>query len=153
MSTVTIKEAKIGEMLTNLLGRDVSVSTSDGVTPHRATYRGLVTNEDILVAVVASDLDFAHRSGGALAMIPPGTVNEKGDDPDDDLLMFYVEVANVLSRLIDEATPARVRIDPAMDHEFEAMQTIVSGGSVVAACAAEIEGYGSGAVGVWYLEP
>ncbi len=153
MSTVLIPEAAIAQILTNLFGRDVDTVTAQTVTPHEETVRGLVTNENQLVAVIASDLEFAHRSGAALAMIPAGSVENKGSRPDADLLDFYLEVANVLSRLVDEATPMRVRLDPAIEHAPESLNAIVSEGSVISACEATISGYGTGNIGVWYNGP
>ena len=128
MSTATIPQLAITEILTQLLGREVTGDTAQTVDPHDVTVRGLVTNENQLVAVIASDLDFAHRSGAALAMIPVGTVEEKGDTPEADFLEFYSEVANVLSRLVDEALPMRVRLDPAMTHPPEALKAIMGVG-------------------------
>jgi hypothetical protein len=145
-----IAESAIASILTQLLGRNVSGGAAQVVDPHEVTVRGLVTNENQLVAVIASDLAFAHRSGAALAMIPVGTVEEHGHDPNPDFLEFYSEVANVLSRLVDEALPMRVRLDPAITHPPEALKAIMANGTVVAACETTIDGYGSGNVGVWY---
>lgn len=152
MSTVTINQTHIADLLSDLLGRGVEATPADTVEPHHATFRGMVTNEDKLVAVIASDLSFAHRAGAALAMIPATTVEEKGDNVDPDLVAFYLEVANVMGRLVDEATPMRVRIDPNMEHSIEAMESIVAQGSVVSASEATIDGYGTGAIGVWYWD-
>ncbi|MCP3989473.1 MAG: hypothetical protein GY724_10385 [Actinomycetia bacterium] len=153
MSTVSIPEAAIASILTNLFGRNVDAAMAQAVKPHDATVRGLVTNENQLVAVIASDLEFAHRSGAALAMIPAGSVENKGASPDADLLDFYREVANVLSRLVDEATPMRVRLDPAIEHAPESLNTIVTEGSLISACETTISGYGTGNIGVWYRNP
>ena len=141
---------EVGGLLTNLIGREITAGATESVEPHPATMRGLVTNENQLVAVIASDLDFAHRTGAALAMIPAGRCEDAGDNPDSDLLEVYREVSNVISRLIDEALPMRVRLDPGMDHELEAMQAIVATGNVMAMCEAQIDGYGSGRFAVWH---
>ena len=65
MSTVTIAVPDMQQILAGLIGRDITSEPVDSVSPHPATYRGLVTNEDELQAVIAADLDFAHRTGGA----------------------------------------------------------------------------------------
>lgn len=150
MTTVAIQTKQVEEILETLIGRDISVQPADSVDGHPATMRGLVTNENELVAVIGSDLPFAHRTGAALAMIPVGMVEEKGDQPDDDLILAYHEVANVLSRLIDEATPIRVRLDPGIDHSGEALAAIEATGSPVVLAEVAVEGYGSGRFGVWY---
>ncbi len=147
---IAMQTDEVGDLLTNLVGREIRVTQADSVDPHPATMRGLVTNENELVAVIASDLGFAHRSSAALAMIPAVRCDDAGDAPDDDLLEVYREVSNVLSRLIDEATPMRVRLDPGLEHDPDAMQAIVSAGSTMAMCEAQIEGYGSGRFGIWY---
>jgi hypothetical protein len=152
MSTATLTEADVAKLLTDLLGRNVQATGNQALQPHQATYQGLVTNDDRLVAVFGSDLEFAHSSGAALAMVPAGTVDQKGDTADPDLLGFYQEVANVLSRLIDNVTPERVRIDPSLEHTPEALQSIVSDGALMAACDTTIAGYGTGSFGVWYRE-
>ena len=102
--------------------------------------------------MIASDLGFAHRSGAALAMIPAGKVEENPVDPDFELLEVYQEVANVISRLVNEAMRSRVRLDPAMEHPVEALQNIVVSGHVAASVSADIEGYGVGTLGVWQLQ-
>ena len=149
MATLSISVAGVAELLAGLLGREVAGAPSEDMQPHPATYRGLVTNENVLMAIIGSDLEFAHRSAAALAMVPVATVEDKGEVPDHDLLEFYDEVANVLSRVVNEAVSVRLRIDPGMVHPAEAMAAIVDGGARIVACQANFEGYGSGSVGVW----
>lgn len=149
--TVAMQTTEVGELLTNLIGRTVTATECDSVTPHPSATRGLVTNENQLVAVIGSDLQFAHRSGAALAMIPAGRCEDAGDDPDSDLIEVYREVSNVISRLVDEAVPMRVRLDPAMDHDPDALAAIVAAGHAMTLCDVSIDGYGSGRFGVWYL--
>lgn len=152
MGEIMINERQVGSILSGLLGRDVDVSgIADGVNPHSATARGLVTDDDRLVAVIATDLLFAHRSAAAMAMMPAAIVEEAGEEPDDDLMEVYQEVANVLSRLANEAAPSRVRIDPNMDHAMQALQQIVVKGQVMSAVETEIEGYGPGRMGIWHV--
>lgn len=148
--SVAIDGAQVGEMLTSLTGKDATAQLADSVEPHPAATRGLVTNENQLVAVIGADLDFAHKSGAALAMIPSGRCEDAGDEPDDDLILGYREVSNVLSRLVDEATPMRVRIDPGMDHEYGLLQAVVATGTVMTICEVDIDGYGPGRFGVWF---
>ncbi|MEM7272359.1 MAG: hypothetical protein AAF547_04700 [Actinomycetota bacterium] len=152
MPQITIKDRQIESILSGLLGRDVGVTPlEDGVQPHSSTARGLVTDENQLVAVIATDLRFAHRSAAAMAMMPANIVDEDAEDADADLMEVYQEVANVLSRLANEASPTRVRIDPNMDHSMQALQQIVVEGQIMSAVETEIEGYGPGRMGIWHL--
>lgn len=148
--SVAMQEAEVSELLANLIGREVTAVSCDSVETHEATVRGLVTNENQLVAAIGSDLDFAHRSGAALAMIPVGRCDDAGDQADSDLLDVYREVSNVISRLVDEAVPGRVRLDPGMDHPDDALQAIVATAPPLIQCEVTIDGYGSGRFGVWY---
>jgi hypothetical protein len=149
--SVVIQHKQTGDMLAELIGKEVTVDPADACTPHPATYRGLVTNDDKLVGVIASDLDFAHRTAAALAIIPAGRVSEPNEDPEEDLIMIYIEVANVLSRLANEAAPARVRIDPGMDHPDERIEAVIERGKAVFLGTADVEGYGRGNFGIWML--
>lgn len=154
MATITISDNEVQSILAGLLGRTVTVSpVDDAIRPHSSTARGLVTDDNELVAVIATDLRFAHRSAAALAMMPAALVAEEAEDPDDDLLEIYQEVANVLSRLANEALPSRVRLDPNMDHPLQKMQKIVVEGEIMSAVEAEIEDYGVGRLGLWQLAP
>ncbi|MGH1492872.1 MAG: hypothetical protein ACRBK7_26340 [Acidimicrobiales bacterium] len=147
-----IADGEVQKLLCGLLGREVAVSPVDTVEPHSATARGLVTEEDELVAVIASDLFFAHSSGAALAMIPAHTLDGKENDPDEELMEVYQEVANVVSRVVNEASPKRLRLDPNMDHPVDTLEAIVVEGNVLSSVSTDIEGYGIGKLGVWYLD-
>ena len=154
MTQITIKDQEVQKILAGLLGRDVDVApVDDPVRPHSSTARGLVTDDDQLVAVIATDLLFAHRSAAALAMMPAAGIDEEAEDPDEDLMEIYQEVANVLSRLANEAMPSRVRLDPNMDHPLQALQKIVVEGDIMSAVETTIEGYGVGRMGLWQLTP
>lgn len=154
MPSIQIKDQEVQKILAGLLGRDVEVaSVDDPVRPHSSTARGLVTDDDTLVAVIATDLPFAHRSAAALAMIPAAGIDDDVEEPDGDLMEIYQEVANVLSRLANEAMPSRVRLDPNMDHNLQALQKIVVEGEIMSAVQTDIEGYGLGRMGLWQLIP
>lgn len=152
MSTISIGQVPLAQLLEELLGRDVTMQPVEQVDAHPATYRGMVTDSDDLVAVIGSDLEFAHAAGAALALIPAGRLDGL-DQPDDVLLEIYTEVANVMSRLVNEATIYRTRLDPGIVHSPEALQATMSDGSLIEACAVTIGGYGSGNLGIWYNPP
>jgi hypothetical protein len=147
--TVAIAPNQIEEMLGGLMGRELSGREAAPIEPHPRTLRGLVTNDNELIAVVGSDLDFAHYTGAALAMIPKGRAEDANGVPDDDLLEVYVEVANVMSRLIDEAMPMRVRIDPGLNHSEDDLLAIAKTGVPVTMTQLDVDGYGGGVIGVW----
>lgn len=147
---ITIADNQVVNMLGELLARDISVERVPSVPTHPTTYRGLVTDNNVLMAVIGGDVSFAHRSGAALAMIPATALEDKGDEPDDDLIEVYGEVANVLSRLVNEATPSRVRLDPGMEHSADELQAIVDSGDTIVSCNVSIDGYGTGAFGIWH---
>ncbi len=148
--TLVVTKAQVIGLMKDLLQKDISLETIETIAPHPATYRGLVTDDNTLVAVIAGDIAFAHNSDAALAMIPAGAVAEKGDIPDDEFIELYYEVANVLSRLVNEAHPTRVRIDPGMEIPVEDLQAIMDTGRVVVQSNVTIDGYAPGALGVWY---
>jgi len=148
--SVAVEINGVVDLLGGLIGRAVTGTVVDSVEPHPDTMRGMVTNENQLVAVIGSDLDFAHRTSAALAMMPADRCDHAGARPDEDLLEIYREVSNVLSRLIDEATPMRIRLDPGIAHELDAMRALTTTGAEILACEVTVEGYGSGRFAVWY---
>lgn len=149
-STLIITKAQVIGLLQDLLSRDISLDIIPAIEAHPSTYRGLVNDDNEVVALIACDVAFAHRSGAALAMIPNGVVADKGDEPDEEFIELYHEVANVLSRLVNEAHPSRVRIDPGMVIPVEQLQNIMDTGRPIVLSTVDIAGYGSGNLGVWY---
>jgi hypothetical protein len=147
--SLVLEVREVQRILKGLLNRNVKVALTDATPEHPATRRALVNDDDALVAVIAADLAFAHRTGAALALMPPGTVVKVGEEPDEDLMENYIEVANVLSRVVNEASRARVRIDPGLEVPPQQMQALIS----ACGCTAfevEVEDYGSGNVAVWH---
>jgi hypothetical protein len=145
MSVAAFPEAReVRDLLEGLLGRDCKVTTTDAAsaTPHEATLCGLVDDENTLRFVLGTDLLLAHLLGASVALIPAGRAKD-ATGPDDDLLANYHEVANVLSRTVNERAGARVRIDPGMQHEPGALAAVVAGGPV-GRYAVEVAGYGAG---------
>ena len=147
---LVVTKGQVVKLLRELLSRSIRLDTIATITPHPATYRGVVNDDNVPVAVIAADIDFAHTSAAALAMIPASIVEEKGDKPDPDLIDMFCEVANVLSRLVNEAHPTRLRIDPGIEFPTEELQAIMDSGRVVVQSTISIEGYGSGDLGIWY---
>lgn len=144
MSTTTYIDApELAVLLKQLLGRPVSVKECDAFEPHELTKCGLVDNDNQLVGVIAADLAFAHRSGASLAMIPAGAVEDAGDEVVDSWLEFYREVANVASRVVNEASPRRVRLDPGLEHSDADLDAVVGAGGLLSV-EISIDGYGEG---------
>lgn len=150
MNTLIITKSQVIKLMKELISRDVSLDTVNSIEPHPATMRGLVTDDNKVVALIASDIAFAHNTGAALAMIPAGIVKEKGENPDGEFIELYYEVANVLSRLVNEAHPSRVRIDPGMDIPIEQLSEIMEKGRPVVLSTVNVDGYGPGNLGIWY---
>lgn len=151
MSAVTaIAKENVEHVLRSLLDREVTILSGERrLRLHEATLRGLVTDADELVGAIGCDADFARLTGAALAMIPAGGIDDDDEELiDEELLEFYQEVANVLSRVVNEASPERVRIDPGMEHAVPTMLDVLDGASGVAV-SVDIEGYGQGTVGLW----
>lgn len=150
MSGGLVLEARdVQRILGGLLNRRVKVAPSKAQPDHPAARRALVNDDNALVAVISSDLAFAHRAGAALALMPPGTLPKTDEQPDEDLVENYIEVANVLSRLVNEASRARVRIDPGLEVPASQMQALIS----ACGCTAfevDVEDYGVGNVAVWH---
>lgn len=139
----------VQRILGGLLNRKVKVAPSKAKPEHPATRRPLVNDDNGLVAVIASDLPFAHRSGAAVALMPPAMVAAVPEVPDEDLMENYIEVANVLSRVVNEASRARVRIDPDLKVPASQMQALID----ACGCTAfdvDIEDYGAGSVAIWH---
>lgn len=140
---------EIDRLLCGLFNRDVSTEKLDAMSPHPEACFGLVDNDNQLRYVIGSDLAFAHRSGAALAMIPVGAAEDAGvDDPDEDLLECYQEVANMTSRAVNEASDERVRLDPGIAHDRAAIETLIATGAGVL-LDVTIAGYGNGHLGIW----
>lgn len=138
----------VDNLLAALFGRDTSSTPAPDMTPHDDTFWGLVDEANTLQYVIGSDLSFAHRSGAALAMIPVGVAEDAGNDPDEDLLENYREVANMVSRAVNEVASCRVRLDPGLPMDDGERQGIVESGEALQ-MAVEIAGYGSGALAIW----
>jgi hypothetical protein len=145
MSVAAFPEARdVRNLLEGLLGKDCKVSTTDGpyAAPHEATLCGLVDDENTLLFALGTDLLLAHLLGAAVALIPAGRAKD-AKTPDEDLLANYREVANVLSRTVNERAESRVRIDPGLPHDPATLAALLTGTSV-GGYTVEIAGYGTG---------
>ncbi|MCP3855965.1 MAG: hypothetical protein GY745_15805 [Actinomycetia bacterium] len=150
MPQLVLEEENTQQLLQKLIGKDIHLTELVSKEIHPSTLRGLVTDENELVALIGSDLPFAHFSGAALAMVPLDAVDADATSPDEDLLEVYGEVANVLSRVVNEALPERVRIDPGLDHPVEELAQVIKQGELAFGCAVNIDGYGAGVLAVWH---
>jgi len=140
-------QTDLQKLLSSLLAKDVQLTAASAFAPHPSTALGLIDNQDNLAYVLGSDLAFAHRSGAALAMIPAGGIDSV-DEPDEDLIEVYHEVANVISRAVNESSPTRVRLDPGIDLGADLLVSAVTG-KPSATFAVTVDGYGDGTLGIW----
>ena len=140
---------EVSTLLSGLLGRPVAASVAESGQLDPATLRGLVDDENNLISVIAADLPFAHRTGAAIAMMPASAADDAGyDAADEDLIENYHEVANVLSRAVNERSPSRLRLDPGLSHERAALVEVIRNGTG-AVYTVDVNGYGEGHVAVY----
>lgn len=135
-------------MLDALFGKDVQVAGATEMDLYVPSLRGLMTNEDELVGAIGGDRGFVTVAGAALALMPAVTPGTEDEETHDELVEFYGEVANVLSRLVNDFGEERVRIDPGVTHSSENLGLIV-GAAERCLFTLEIEGYGQGVAGIW----
>ena len=152
MAEIHVPETlEMGLQVGALVGRTVRVRESEGRNKfdpscHVAYY---VTREDELAGFCVVDLPLSGYLGGALAMIPTGTVQEEIDSGalGEDLLDAYYEVANIMAALLcaDDAPHVRlIGIDEAgKDFEAKVLATIKEP-RVRMDIKLEVEEYGSG---------
>ena len=108
MSTVLLPAAKdVRDMLSGLVGKEVSVSPGGPVTPeqNRPVTVAIYTAPDMSVnALCVMDLGASAYTGGALALLPPGGCQDAVEE-DGELSGMLVEalheVVNVLSALFN----------------------------------------------------
>lgn len=103
----------IRELLTELLGREVTVARSEGPTgPGGAVVADYVTDEGHPAAAVACDLRFAVRAGGAITLVPPPAAEEALAEGSltPTLIENLREILNVMARLLNSAQTPHVRL-------------------------------------------
>jgi len=145
-----IAQEEVRQVLGGLLGQTISLTPCDAINLHPQTRRGLLTDNNALVGLIGCDLDFAHKAGAALAMVPVSQVEAAGSEPDEELMEFYIEVANVMSRLVNEAGSIHIRIDPGLGITDELFDGAIER-STLFANTVDIDGYGPGNLGFWLL--
>lgn len=107
-------DEQIAEMLTALLGREVSCHWSPGTHQLPDAGRVAVYRDDaeIPVAVAVADVAFICRTGGALVMVPTKGVQEnveQGEIPDQ-LGDNFGEVVNIMASLLNSDDTPHVRL-------------------------------------------
>ena len=140
-----IKPFEVARILKKLVGREVTVTEGGDFEILPQSRAGLVDDDDRLVGLIAADQPFVHMTGAALAAVPGGVVADHGDELNEEWLEFYREIANVLSRAVNEAMARRIRLDPGMDHDDAALDAVKASG-VLTSFAVSIDGYGDGNV-------
>ncbi|GEM_PF-597013 len=152
MAEIHVPETlEMGLQIGRLVGRTARVTESEGRNKfddscHVAYY---VTREDELAGFCVVDLPLSGYLGGALAMIPEGTVQEEIDSGklDPDLLEAYYEVANIMAALLCADGSPHVRLigidEAGKDFERTVFGTIVDPNRRMD-IEVEVEGYGTG---------
>ena len=152
MAEIHVPETlELGLQVGQLLGRTVRVTEVEGRNKfddscHVAYY---VTREDELAGFCVVDFPLSGYLGGALAMIPAGTIEEfiEGGALDEDLLEAYYEVANIMAALLCADGAPHVRLigidDAGKDFERLVLTTIADP-CVRLDIQVEVEDYGTG---------
>ncbi len=139
-------------LVSALIGKDLSLEGES--TPPEPTALGelltvFVGDEGEPLMLAGGDPSFAYLSGAALALIPKGRAEDaiNGRDADPDLLDNYREIMNVITRVINDAGDAHVRLVPGSSADLDALPEPRSGRGYGIA----IDGYGSGTLCFWKL--
>ncbi|MGY1712311.1 hypothetical protein ACI8AC_22650 [Geodermatophilus sp. SYSU D00758] len=155
MSTVVLPAAKdVRDMLTGLLGKPVSVQPGDPVTPTDKRPASVAVYVDPQMAVNAlcvMDLPLSAWTGGALALLPPGGVQDTVEE-DGELTAMLTEalheVVNVLSALFNVPGAPHSKLyklyAPGDDLPADLAQMVVAFNRVD--LAVEVPGYGKGSL-------
>jgi hypothetical protein len=148
----------VKDLFQDLLGRNVTIAHTDDVvvpTARRACCVGLyVDNQGDTKAIVAADLPLAARAGAALGLVPHAGADTAIENRELPAALYdnFFEVLNIFSSLFNTGHT---------DDHLK-LQTVFQPGSVIPMHAAmqlrglgrrsdfslEIEGYGSGALGI-----
>lgn len=147
-TALEIPTGAVERLLSSLLGKDAKVEVAKELELYVPSIAGLVTNDNELVGALGADFEFVVASGAALALMPAVSVEDIADDDRADLLEFYGEVANVLSRLVNDHGLERVRIDPDIEHPIQDLGLIV-GAAQRSVFRTEIAGYGLGTIAIF----
>ena len=116
MSTTHLPSTKeIRDLLTGLLGREVSLAPTAPLTPSTSSPRSVavyVDDHSGVRAVIAGDLDFSARAGAAIALMPAPTADAaiEANGLDATLAENLYEVFNVSASLFNVSGAAHVRL-------------------------------------------
>ncbi|HWJ81092.1 MAG TPA: hypothetical protein VNS55_02545 [Nocardioides sp.] len=147
---------QLKDLLTDLLGRDVSLSPTTPYAPGPSDPVTLATYVDDslnIVALIACDLGFSARAGAAIGLVPPGGAEEAiGDGKLTDTLADNLyEVLNIGASVFNVPGADHVRLHdvqpagPTPDPQLR-IRTLTLGRRED--LAVEIAGYGPGRLSV-----
>ena len=153
VSTVVLPDAKaVKDMLTGLLGKPVGVTPGAPVTPTPRSPVSVAVYVDPAMAVNAlcvMDLGLSARTAGALALLPPGGVQDAVEE-DGELTAMLTEalheVVNVLSALFNVPGAPHSRLyrlyAPGDDLPADIAASLPHGNRID--LAVDVPGYGRG---------
>ena len=142
--------ASVRDLLTDLLGRKVSVSDADPfvLSEERrailATYRD---DEGAMAAATVCDLRLAALAGAAIGMVPAEEAQLDDEGLGEELGELFHEVVNVFARLLNGPTTPHVALRdvyPVPGGVAPDVADLVLQPSTRTDYRVEIEGYGSG---------
>ena len=153
--SVTFQAEKMGRLLTDLLGRNVTVKV--GAPPAKA-YDNPVTasysgDNGELVAVCLCDLELTLNGGAALCMIPPYEVANclKTKSLDPSLFENFKEILNIFAQLFGGPNAQRVKLSSveSSPNSAAAFKAFIDQSKVRREVQLVITGYGNGKVSVY----
>ncbi|HEV7187963.1 MAG TPA: hypothetical protein VGN28_08715 [Blastococcus sp.] len=157
MSTVLLPAAKdVRDMLSGLVGREVSVSPGAPVTPepNRPVTIAIYTAPDMSVnALCLMDLGASAYTAAALALLPPGGAQDAVEEDKElspMLLEALHEVVNVLSALFNTAGAPHSKLNKLVPDGEDVPGDIAGmlAGFNRLDLAVEVPGYGKGALSI-----
>ncbi|SFK43838.1 hypothetical protein [Geodermatophilus ruber] len=155
MTTLTLPAAKdVRDMLAGLLGKPVAVLPGDPVTPsgeRPASVAVYVDPQMNVSALCVMDLGLSAYTGGALALLPPGGVQDAVEE-DGELTTMLTEalheVVNVLSALFNVPGAPHSKLyklyAPGEDLPGDLAEMVAAFNRID--LAVEVPGYGKGAL-------
>jgi hypothetical protein len=157
MSTVLLPAAKdVRDMLSGLVGKEVSVSPGAPVTPepNRPVTIAIYTAPDMSVnALCLMDLGASAYTAAALALLPPGGAQDAVEEDKElspMLLEALHEVVNVLSALFNTAGAPHSKLNKLVPDGEDVPGDIAGmlAGFNRLDLAVEVPGYGKGALSI-----
>ena len=150
MLTTSLPPAElVGKLITGLVGRPTTVDRMPAAAldlNQPSTVAAYIQDNGMMASVIVSDLALSASGGAALALIPPGAVQDavgSGSLPDS-LAENYREIVNVAARLFNRPNTPHVRLrDMHITPEMlpADVSNVISGATERLFVEVQVEGY------------